>query len=95
VAARPPPRKVPSTRKVAVAVRDEDGTGAGEGTVARPPAARPTGEAGGPLAGGDAAAARPRLQEPVWLVRAVLVLFLVGFAAFLAREVRAFLDALP
>ena len=35
------------------------------------------------------------MHEPVWLVRAVVVLFLVGFAAFLAREVRAFLDALP
>jgi hypothetical protein len=30
-------------------------------------------------------------REPVWLVRAVLVLFLVGFAAFLAREVYNFL----
>jgi hypothetical protein len=29
----------------------------------------------------------PRTEEPVWLVRAVLLLFLVGFAAFLAREV--------
>lgn len=28
-----------------------------------------------------------RIEEPVWLVRAVLLLFLVGFAAFLAREV--------
>ena len=34
--------------------------------------------------------ARPdadRPREPLWLVRIVLVLFLVGFAAFLAREV--------
>jgi hypothetical protein len=31
--------------------------------------------------------------EPVWLVRTVIVLFLVGFAAFLAREVRGLLDA--
>jgi phage shock protein PspC (stress-responsive transcriptional regulator) len=28
-----------------------------------------------------------RFQEPVWLVRAVLVLFLVGFAAYLGRQV--------
>jgi hypothetical protein len=34
-------------------------------------------------------------QEPVWLVRFVLVLFLIGFAAFLAREVRSFLQVLP
>ena len=34
-------------------------------------------------------------QEPVWLVRFVLVLFLIGFAAFLAREVANFLDVLP
>lgn len=34
-------------------------------------------------------------QEPVWLVRAVLVLFLVGFAAFLAREVANFVRSLP
>ena len=27
-------------------------------------------------------------KEPVWLVRMVIVLFLVGFAAFLAREVQ-------
>ena len=32
-------------------------------------------------------------REPLWLVRIVLVLFLVGFAAFLAREVRGMLDA--
>lgn len=32
-------------------------------------------------------------REPVWLVRIVLVLFLVGFAAFLAREARGLLDA--
>jgi hypothetical protein len=30
-------------------------------------------------------------QEPVWLVRLVLLLFLVGFASFLAREVYNFL----
>jgi hypothetical protein len=34
----------------------------------------------------------PRAEEPVWLVRLVLVLFLVGFAAFLAREVQRFLS---
>lgn len=34
-------------------------------------------------------------HEPVWLVRIVLVLFLAGFAAFLASEVRSFLQALP
>lgn len=28
-----------------------------------------------------------RLEEPVWLVRAVLVLFLAGFAAYLGRQV--------
>ena len=36
----------------------------------------------------------PRVREPVWLVRAVLVLFLVGFASFLAREVYNFLRVL-
>lgn len=35
-----------------------------------------------------------RVEEPVWLVRIVLVLFLVGFAAFLAREVYDFVQAL-
>lgn len=34
---------------------------------------------------------RAPAREPVWLVRVVLVLFLVGFAAFLAREVYNFL----
>ena len=34
-------------------------------------------------------------REPVWLVRIVLALFLVGFAAFLAREVANFVDVLP
>jgi hypothetical protein len=34
-------------------------------------------------------------EEPVWLVRAVLVLFLVGFAAFLAREVSNLVRSLP
>lgn len=38
---------------------------------------------------------RARLHEPVWLVRIVLVLFLVGFAAFLAREIRNFVSVLP
>jgi hypothetical protein len=28
-----------------------------------------------------------RAQEPVWLVRIVLLLFLVGFAAYLGRQV--------
>lgn len=37
---------------------------------------------------------KPRPSEPVWLVRVVLLLFLVGFAAFLARETRSLLDAL-
>ena len=36
-----------------------------------------------------------RIHEPVWLVRIVLVLFLAGFAAFLAREVSNFLRVLP
>lgn len=31
-------------------------------------------------------------REPVWLVRTVLVLFLVGFAAFLGREVQRVVD---
>ncbi|HUR25152.1 MAG TPA: hypothetical protein VM327_03950 [Candidatus Thermoplasmatota archaeon] len=35
-----------------------------------------------------------RIDEPVWLVRVVLLLFLVGFAAFLAREVYEFVQAL-
>jgi hypothetical protein len=32
--------------------------------------------------------------EPVWLVRVVLILFLVGFAVFLAREVRNVIESL-
>lgn len=39
--------------------------------------------------------AATHVTEPVWLVRAVLVLFLIGFAAFLARELRNFLSSLP
>ena len=35
------------------------------------------------------------MHEPVWLVRFVLVLFLIGFAAFLAREVANLRDVLP
>lgn len=35
----------------------------------------------------------PMPREPVWLVRAVLFLFLVGFAAFVAHEVRAVVEA--
>jgi hypothetical protein len=42
--------------------------------------------AGSKVAVAERAASR-RLAEPVWLVRVVLVLFLVGFASFLAREV--------
>ena len=38
--------------------------------------------------------AKPRVEEPAWLVRIVLLLFLVGFAAFLAREVYNFVQAL-
>ena len=38
---------------------------------------------------------RRRVSEPVWLVRTVLFLFLVGFAAFLAREVANFVRSLP
>ena len=38
--------------------------------------------------------ASKRIEEPVWLVRAVLLLFLIGFAAFLAREVYGFVQAL-
>lgn len=52
--------------------------------------------AGGPARGDARApseAPRP-VQEPVWLVRAVIVLFLLGFAAFLAREVRNLLAVL-
>ena len=40
-------------------------------------------------------APKPALEEPVWLVRIVLLLFFVGFAAFLAREVYNFVQALP
>ncbi|MHB1261552.1 MAG: hypothetical protein ACYC2H_07530 [Thermoplasmatota archaeon] len=40
-------------------------------------------------------AERPAVEEPVWLVRIVLVLFFVGFAAFLAREVYGFVQSLP
>ena len=42
----------------------------------------------------SAPAASKRVEEPVWLVRAVLLLFLIGFAAFLAREVYSFVQAL-
>lgn len=35
-----------------------------------------------------------RFEEPVWLVRAVLVLFLVGFAAYLGRQAWAMLNGL-
>ena len=31
----------------------------------------------------------------MWLVRFVLLLFLIGFAAFLAREVSNFVEVLP
>jgi len=42
----------------------------------------------------EPAAPKPRrIEEPVWLVRVVLLLFLVGFAAFLAREVYNFLHS--
>lgn len=34
-------------------------------------------------------------QEPVWLVRLVFILFLVGFAAFLAREIVRFTGTVP
>lgn len=34
-----------------------------------------------------------RIDEPVWLVRIVLLLFLVGFAAFLAREMERIVEA--
>ena len=34
-------------------------------------------------------------SEPLWLVRFVFILVLVGFAAFLAREGRNFLHSLP
>ncbi len=34
-------------------------------------------------------------KEPVWLVRAVIVLFLIAFAAFLATEVRRVVEAFP
>lgn len=41
-------------------------------------------------------AAEPKpVEEPVWLVRIVLVLFFVGFAAFLAREVYNLTQSLP
>ena len=50
----------------------------------------------GPDDGDAAPPSRPdRVEEPVWLVRAVILLFLVGFAAFLAREVRNFASVLP
>lgn len=42
----------------------------------------------------QAVPARRQPEEPVWLVRIVLVLFLVGFAAFLAREVYHFVNSL-
>lgn len=43
----------------------------------------------------EPAAPKEGVHEPVWLIRFVLVLFLVGFAAFLAREVANFVDVLP
>lgn len=33
------------------------------------------------------------MEEPVWFVRTVLWLFLIGFAAFVAREIAAVVQA--
>ena len=52
---------------------------------------------GWPRTQGEAQAvpeATPRAAEPVWLVRIVFLLFLVGFAMFLGREAYLFLEAL-
>jgi hypothetical protein len=70
----------------------------GAGAAKRPPSRRPAGKAAAsPVAQAavpkSPPAAKPAVGEPVWLVRSVLVLFLVGFAAFLAREVRGLLEA--
>lgn len=48
-----------------------------------------------PAPAGEPVQGKASVHEPVWLVRIVLALFLLGFAAFLAREVRSFLEALP
>jgi hypothetical protein len=73
-----PPRKVPK--------------------AATPRTARPVAKVAVPLADRPrqalAATTAKRVDEPVWLVRAVLLLFLIGFAAFLAREVYSFVQAL-
>ena len=62
----------------------------------KPPAAEPVGrQAKAAVPAAPAEASRAPAEEPVWLVRAVLVLFLVGFAAFLAREVYGFVQSLP
>lgn len=63
-----------------------------DGADPQRPAAAPT--SARPRAPAPEAAGPRRLHEPVWLVRIVLVLFLVGFAAFLAREVAAFVASL-
>lgn len=36
----------------------------------------------------------PAADGPVWLVRVVLALFLIGFAVFFARELRNVIEAL-
>ncbi|MEK6976450.1 MAG: hypothetical protein AABY18_08935 [Candidatus Thermoplasmatota archaeon] len=81
------PRKAARKASPKVAVRDE--------SLAWEPV--PTPEAAAPLAAPQAgdSPGRARVHEPVWLVRIVLVLFLVGFSAFLAREVSNFLTTLP
>lgn len=55
-----------------------------------PPAKRDArnARAGTAVSDGAATAQASRPAEPVWLVRAVVVMFLVGFSLWLAREVR-------
>lgn len=79
-------------------------------TRGQPGVAGPRAEEGAPAGAGSLKAPKMRtpakvavpdeprkdsVEEPVWLVRAVLVLFFVGFAAFLAREVYGFVQSLP
>ena len=47
----------------------------------------------GVMAGGRVAG--EQAQEPVWLVRALLLLFFAAFAVFLARELERIAGALP
>ncbi len=94
---RDPPQRAPTTRTSAPAPPGPRAAGGRPRPPtptrgAGPPPAAPAAPPAPPLASAGQPAPWP---EPVWLVRAVLVLFLIGFAAFLARELRTFLSSLP